>query len=55
MCLKEIALKTEPSALMYNLPIVLLNGLNGLTGVHAHTIQLETACRQGRELGVVKR
>ena len=48
MCLKKFVSKTEPSALMYKLPTALLNGqsgLNGLTGVSVHTIQLETACR----------
>ena len=51
--LKEIVLKTEPSALMYKLPTA---HLNGLTGVSAYTTQLETVYKQGREpLNVVKR
>ena len=51
--LKEIVLKTEPSALVYKLPTA---HLNGLTGVSAHTTQLETVYKQGREpLNVVKR
>ena len=56
MSLKEIVLKTEPSALVSKLPTAHLNGLPGLTGVPAHTTQLETVYRQGRELlNVVKR
>ena len=56
ICLKEIALKTELSALMCKLPIALLNGLPGLNGVPAHSTQLETVYRRGRELlDVVKR
>ena len=56
MSLKKVVLETEPSALVYKLPTALLNGQTGLTGVLAHTTQLETAYRQGRELvNVVKR
>ena len=56
MSLKEIALKTELSALMYKLPTAHLNGLSGLNGAPAHTTQLATVYRQGRELlNVVKR
>ena len=56
MSLNKIVLKTEPSALMYKLPTALLNGQTGLTGAPAHSTQLETVYRQGRELlGVVKR
>ena len=56
MSLKEIALKTELSALMYKLPTAHLNGLPGLTGAPAHSTQLETVYRQERKLlNVVKR
>ena len=56
ICLKEIVLKTEPSALRYKLPTALLNGQTGLNGAPAHSTQLEVAYRQGRELlDVVKR
>ena len=56
MCLKEVVLKTEPSALLYKLPTVLQIGQIGLTGVHVYTIQLETVYRQERERqNVVKR
>ena len=56
MSLKESASRTEPSALLYKLPIALLNGLSGLNGVLVTSTQLETVCRQGREhLSVVKR
>ena len=56
MSLKEIVLETEPSALVYKLPTAHLIGQTGLIGVPAHTTQLETVYRQGRELlSVVKR
>ena len=56
MSLKKVVLKTEPSALTYKLPTALLNGQTGLTGAPAHSTQLETVYRQGRELlDVVKR
>ena len=56
MSLKEIVLETEPSALVYKLPTAHLIGQTGLIGVPAHTTQLETVYRQGRELlNVVKR
>ena len=56
MSLKKVVLKTELSALTYKLPTAHLNGQTGLTGVSAHTTQLETVYRQGRELlTVVKR
>ena len=42
MCLKEIVLKTEPSALVSKLPTAFFNGQTGLTGVPARTTQLET-------------
>ena len=50
MSLKEIALKTELSALMYKLPTAHLNGLPGLNGVPVHSTQLEDVEKQGREL-----
>ena len=49
MSLKENAIKTEPSALMYKLPTAHLIGLYGLTGVPVQSTQLETVCRQERE------
>ena len=56
MCLKEVVLKTELSALVYKLPTAHLNGQTGLTGVFVQTTQLETVYKQGRELlNVVKR
>ena len=56
MSLKKVVLKTEPSALRYKLPTAYLIGQTGLTGAPAHSTQLETVYRQGRELvNVVKR
>ena len=45
MSLKDIVLKTEPSALVYKLPTAHLIGQNGLIGVSAPTTQLEIAYR----------
>ena len=50
MSLKENVFKTEPSALMYKLPIAHLIGLYGPTGVPVQSTQLETVCRQERKL-----
>ena len=56
MSLKEVVLETEPPALVCKLPTALLNGLPGLNGAPAHSTQLETVYRQGREpFGVIKR
>ena len=56
MSLKEVVLETEPPALVYKLPNAHLNGLSGLNGAPAHSTQLETVYRQGREpFGVIKR